>query len=116
MPTSDGFETPPASVTWSTAPDGALCARLAGEVDALNRDEVVGDVRARLAAVDGGAVHVDLAELAFCDARTLVVLAGLVDHARSRGVAASLTSVPPHLARILALVTGGAEPPGTTAC
>lgn len=104
------FHTSLATVSWSWGTSGILRGALAGEVDATNRDDVLGEVRERLHGPGVRAAHLDAARLTFCDARALAGLAEVACSARAAGLHLEVTNLASHLVRLLDLL--GAERPG----
>lgn len=104
MPSSAVFHTPLATVSWSWGTSGVLRGSVAGEIDATNRVEVIGEVRERLRGSGARAVHIDAARLTFCDARSLVEAAAVVCAARDKGAHLEVANLAPHLTRLLGLL------------
>lgn len=82
------------------AADGAATVLMRGELDIATADQTYAYLRD---VVDNqhGPVTIDLADLTFCDAAGLGVLARVAGHARRSGRSVTLTAARPSLLRIM---------------
>jgi anti-sigma B factor antagonist len=98
--------------------DGEILVRARGELDIATADQAYAYLREIVDSVDSqeGPVTVNLADLTFCDAAGLGVLARVARHARRKGRTLKLTAARPSLLRIMR-ITGmdGAFPEVRTA-
>lgn len=93
--------------------DGSATVRVRGELDISVTDQAYAYLR-DVVDKQAGRVTIDLAELTFCDASGLGVLARVVGYARRSGCPLQLTAARPALLRIMH-ITGMAEAlPGIT--
>jgi len=82
------------------AADGAATVQLRGELDIATADQAYAYLR-DLVDSQHGPVTIDLADLTFCDAAGLGVLARAAAHARRSGHSLTLTAPRPSLLRIM---------------
>jgi anti-anti-sigma factor len=80
--------------------DGEAMVRACGELDIATADQAYAYLRDVVDSQDGP-ITVDLAELTFCDAAGLGVLARVAGHARRSGRSLKLTAARPSLLRIM---------------
>ena len=82
------------------ATDGKATVRVRGELDIATADQAYAYLRDVVDSQDGP-VTMNLAELTFCDAAGLGVLARVAGHARRSGRSLKLTAARPALLRIM---------------
>jgi anti-anti-sigma factor len=82
------------------AADGATRIEMRGELDIATADQAYAYLR-DIVDSQSGPVTIDLAELTFCDAAGLGVLARAAGHARRSGRPLSLTAARPPVLRIM---------------
>jgi anti-anti-sigma factor len=89
-------------MAYKVTSDGEATVRVRGELDIATADQAYAYLRD---VVDSqtGSVTMNLAELSFCDAAGLGVLAKVAGHARRSGRPLKLTAVRPGLLRIMAI-------------
>jgi anti-anti-sigma factor len=80
--------------------DGSATVRVRGELDIATADQAYAYLRDVVDSQDGP-VTVNLAELTFCDAAGLGVLARIAGYARRSGRSLKLTAARPSLLRIM---------------
>ncbi len=87
-------------LAYQVAADGKATVRISGELDIATADQAYSYLRD---VVDSqpGPVTMDLAELTFCDAAGLGVLARVAEHARRSGRSLRLTGARPAMVRII---------------
>lgn len=98
--TSDSAHALQLELSCQVAADGAATVQVRGELDIATADQAYTYLRD---VVDNqrGPVTVDLADLTFCDAAGLGVLARLGGHTRRSGGSLTLTAARPSLLRIM---------------
>jgi anti-anti-sigma factor len=87
-------------LAYQVTSDGKAVVRACGELDIATADQAYAYLRDVVDSQDGP-VTVNLAELTFCDAAGLGVLARVAGHARRSGRSLKLTSARPPLLRIM---------------
>ena len=100
MATIDLAQTLQLELAYQVAADGKATVRVCGELDIATADQAYAYLRD---VVDSqpGPVTMNLAELTFCDAAGLGVLARVAGHARRSGHSLKLTAARPSLLRIM---------------
>ena len=91
-----------AVIAYQVAADGKATVRMRGELDIATADQAYAYLRDVVDSQDGP-VTMNLAELSFCDAAGLGVLAKVAGHARRSGRPLELTEPRPSLLRIMAI-------------
>ena len=89
-------------MAYQVAADGKATVRMRGELDIATADQAYAYLRDVVDSQDGP-VTMNLAELSFCDAAGLGVLAKVAGHARRSGRPLELTEPRPSLLRIMAI-------------
>jgi anti-sigma B factor antagonist len=89
-------------MAYQVAADGKATVRVCGELDIATADQAYAYLRDVVDSQDGP-VTMNLAELSFCDAAGLGVLAKVAGHARRTGRPLELTGARPSLLRIMAI-------------
>jgi anti-sigma B factor antagonist len=87
-------------LAYQVTSDGEAMVKACGELDIATADQAYAYLRDVVDSQDGS-VTVNLAELTFCDAAGLGVLARVADHARRSGRPLKLTAARPSLLRIM---------------
>jgi anti-sigma B factor antagonist len=89
-------------MAYHVAADGKATVKVKGELDIATADQAYAYLRDVVDSQDGP-VMMNLAELSFCDAAGLGVLARVAGHARRSGRSLKLTAARPALLRIMAI-------------
>lgn len=105
--TTDFAEVMQLELAYQVTADGDATVRVRGELDIATADQAYAYLRDVVDNQDGP-VTMNLAELTFCDAAGLGVLARVASHARRTGHSLKLTAARPALLRIMR-VTGMEE-------
>jgi anti-anti-sigma factor len=87
-------------LAYQVAVDGKATVRLAGELDIATADQAYAYLR-DVVDSQAGPVTMNLAELTFCDAAGLGVLARVAGYAKRSGRSLKLTAARPSLLRIM---------------
>src|ERR1700744_5189155 len=87
-------------LAYQVAPDGKATVRMRGELDIATADQAYTYLRDVVDSQEGP-VMMNLAELTFCDAAGLGVLARVAGYARRSGRSLQLTAARPALVRIM---------------
>jgi anti-sigma B factor antagonist len=82
------------------ASDGAIVARLRGELD-VHTGSTLREITPTLTPSELRSLHLDLGALEFCDSRGLAQLVALRNAARDRGATFQVTGVGGQVARVL---------------
>jgi anti-anti-sigma factor len=100
MATIDVAQVLQLELAYQVAPDGRATVRVRGELDIATADQAYAYLRD---VVDNqpGPVTMNLAELTFCDAAGLGVLARVAGHARRSGRSLKLAAARPSMLRIM---------------
>jgi len=98
--TFDLAQTMQLELAYQVTADGNATVRVRGELDIATADQAYAYLR-DIVDQQEGSVAINLADLTFCDAAGLGVLARVARHARRNGRSLSLTQARPALLRIM---------------